>query len=250
MRTESRCSRVGGRAIHRARYYNPYLCRFISSDPSGFGGGLNWFAYANGNPVSYLDPFGLGAIGEPPASSWLSSSSVDQNMVTTITCHGVSAGGFNGNINDFSGLTTISGVSPQDAAAFDNFAYALQDEGPQLVTELALLTATAGLGASPLNVTTETPSVGGLDLAEGDGSLVLMKDGQLVDQQPVTFMTTHADFATKNGAVLADGSLAPGYWIGTVGKVNGNIVALNSQTFYQNQMANAAATIALRSIFH
>jgi RHS repeat-associated protein len=47
-----------------ARYYNPYLCRFISSDPSGFAGGLNWNSWANGNPASYLDPFGLGAVGE------------------------------------------------------------------------------------------------------------------------------------------------------------------------------------------
>jgi hypothetical protein len=44
----------------RARYYNPYLCRFLNLDPSGFAGGLNLYAYANGNPVSYLDPFGLG----------------------------------------------------------------------------------------------------------------------------------------------------------------------------------------------
>ena len=43
----------------QARYYNPYLCRFINPDPSGFKGGLNFYAYANGNPVSYLDPFGL-----------------------------------------------------------------------------------------------------------------------------------------------------------------------------------------------
>jgi RHS repeat-associated protein len=43
----------------RARYYNPYLCRFLNPDPSGFKGGLNFYAYAGGNPVSYLDPFGL-----------------------------------------------------------------------------------------------------------------------------------------------------------------------------------------------
>ena len=43
----------------RARYYNPYICRFLNPDPLGFGGGLNFYAYANGNPVSYLDPFGL-----------------------------------------------------------------------------------------------------------------------------------------------------------------------------------------------
>jgi RHS repeat-associated protein len=45
----------------RARYYNPYLCRFVSADPSGFAGGLNHYAYANGNPISLLDPFGLNA---------------------------------------------------------------------------------------------------------------------------------------------------------------------------------------------
>ncbi len=43
----------------RARYYNPYICRFINPDPSGFSGGLNHYAYADGNPVSLIDPFGL-----------------------------------------------------------------------------------------------------------------------------------------------------------------------------------------------
>jgi hypothetical protein len=42
----------------RARYYNPYLCRFINPDPVGFGAGLNWYCYADGNPISNLDPFG------------------------------------------------------------------------------------------------------------------------------------------------------------------------------------------------
>jgi RHS repeat-associated protein len=55
----------------RARYYNPYLCRFINPDPSGFSGGLNWYAYANGNPVSYLDPFGLGALESDIGGSWV-----------------------------------------------------------------------------------------------------------------------------------------------------------------------------------
>jgi RHS repeat-associated protein len=45
----------------RARYYNPYICRFINADPSGFTGGLNWYCYADGNPVSNVDPFGLDA---------------------------------------------------------------------------------------------------------------------------------------------------------------------------------------------
>jgi RHS repeat-associated protein len=57
----------------RARYYNPYICRFINADPSGFSGGLNFYAYANGNPVSYLDPFGLGALGENSSISWIAN---------------------------------------------------------------------------------------------------------------------------------------------------------------------------------
>ena len=43
----------------RARYYSTELRRFINADPIGFEGGMNWYAYANGNPIDYLDPFGL-----------------------------------------------------------------------------------------------------------------------------------------------------------------------------------------------
>ena len=45
----------------RARYYNPYICRFINPDPVGFAGGLNWYCYADGNPISLSDPMGLWA---------------------------------------------------------------------------------------------------------------------------------------------------------------------------------------------
>ena len=34
----------------RARYYNPYIARFINADPSGFGGGLNFYLFCNDNP--------------------------------------------------------------------------------------------------------------------------------------------------------------------------------------------------------
>jgi RHS repeat-associated protein len=43
----------------RARYYSPFLMRFLNPDPIGFSGGQNWFAYADGDPISRLDPFGL-----------------------------------------------------------------------------------------------------------------------------------------------------------------------------------------------
>jgi RHS repeat-associated protein len=43
----------------RARYYNPLTLRFLNSDPAQDG--WNWYAYANGNPMSYADPTGYGA---------------------------------------------------------------------------------------------------------------------------------------------------------------------------------------------
>ena len=41
------------------RYYSPRLARYMSPDPIGLSGGINLFAYVYGNPLSYVDPFGL-----------------------------------------------------------------------------------------------------------------------------------------------------------------------------------------------
>ena len=43
----------------RNRYYSPTLQRFISEDPIGLTGGINLYAYAGNNPISFRDPFGL-----------------------------------------------------------------------------------------------------------------------------------------------------------------------------------------------
>jgi hypothetical protein len=55
----------------RARYYNSYICRFINADPSGFSGGMNFYAYADGNPISLVDPFGLCSQQSDNFFSWL-----------------------------------------------------------------------------------------------------------------------------------------------------------------------------------
>jgi RHS repeat-associated protein len=41
-----------------ARYYSPVLGRFLQTDPSGFGGGLNLYAYAENDPINSEDHSG------------------------------------------------------------------------------------------------------------------------------------------------------------------------------------------------
>lgn len=49
---------AAGLYYYRARYYSTDLSRFISQDPIGLSGGVNWYGYANGNPVEFIDPLG------------------------------------------------------------------------------------------------------------------------------------------------------------------------------------------------
>ncbi len=42
----------------RARYYHPKIRRFLNADPIGFEGGTNWYLFADGNPVQFVDPSG------------------------------------------------------------------------------------------------------------------------------------------------------------------------------------------------
>ena len=59
---------TNGLIYMRARYYSPELRRFVNADiiPGEISQAvtLNRYAYANGNPVSNVDPFGLAAWSE------------------------------------------------------------------------------------------------------------------------------------------------------------------------------------------
>jgi uncharacterized protein RhaS with RHS repeats len=46
-------------SYYRARYDDPGAGRFVSEDPTGFKGGVNFYPYAANDPTDQTDPMGL-----------------------------------------------------------------------------------------------------------------------------------------------------------------------------------------------
>jgi RHS repeat-associated protein len=56
-----------GLYYHGARYYAPWLAKWISADPEGPADGINLFSYARNNPLRFTDPSGRMSTAEAAA---------------------------------------------------------------------------------------------------------------------------------------------------------------------------------------
>ena len=65
-----------GLYLHGARYYSPWLARWVSTDPLGSVDELNLYVYARNNPLAYVDP--SGTANAPPAQSSPPNPRVDK----------------------------------------------------------------------------------------------------------------------------------------------------------------------------
>jgi RHS repeat-associated protein len=73
-----------GFTYHGARYYAPWLGRWVSGDPAGLSDGANLYAYVTQNPLRFSDPSGFGGEEQGLGASMEKASQKHQDTANTL----------------------------------------------------------------------------------------------------------------------------------------------------------------------
>ena len=83
-----------------------------------------------------------------------------------------------------------------------------------------------------------------VQLRNGDTLLAIVSDGSVVHHTRDVALS-HAEFVKRTV-----GTLPPGAWVGTIRKASDEVMAVNSRTFYGNQLPPSQEVIdAVRAVF-
>ena len=219
---------ANGLIAMRARYYNPLTKRFLTSDPALDG--LNWYAYADGNPVSNADPEGrfvhvvigagvggLAGIGGQIISDAISGELSGINQYAGSFAGGAATGGI---ITVTGGTSLVAmAIAGGVGAGVGNVTTQSLSDKPFNGTELAVSTT---IGTATALIPSPVLKVPGLNSGNGswahvaDTQMAKLSAGTTASVAPTTLgKIVGANLYRETTAMFYDGASDAGYsrWI-------------------------------------
>jgi hypothetical protein len=220
----------------------------MQPDPIGLAGGdLNLYRYCRNNPVNWVDRLGL-----------------DTNLITAggDIQYGYTQTGLNFQVGEpyrsiNPRLAAVTGIGIGSIAAGAGAIVAGPAMLPYVARVLPPLFPFANRakdvlekrGAITQQIASSCPQISQQTTRVTQPMLAAIdKSGQVITSP--NLMLPHASFAQQ--VLGATGSsLPPGTWVGTVGVINGQVVGLNSMTFFGNQLpASPQVQQAIQQALH
>jgi uncharacterized protein RhaS with RHS repeats len=195
----------------QTRFYSPILQRFLSEDASGLSGGINLYAFAAGDPVNAMDPFGLGPVNTASNQGTLASV---WNWMNTPIDLGPTGNTIANALNPMTVLQTVGSVRNEIVRAGSDFNIAPPEiTGAVFDTSLMLLgdeflpPSTASVSAAETTVANE----GIYEFTAASGKTYVGQSGDIaarLEQHLASGKLLEADLSTVETTEVLGGKTA------------------------------------------